>query len=168
MFAAIRRALPWLALAVGVLWAARSASPAAHFPVGGKLPAFSAELSDGSAFTLTATPDQVLVLNFWASYCAPCQAEAPVLSAAQTSEVRVLGLSVEPTPLAQLVHQARGLGMHFPVGSAGGALVQRFQIRAVPTTYVVARDGVIVLSRVGAITSSELQTALAAARRRAS
>jgi cytochrome c biogenesis protein CcmG/thiol:disulfide interchange protein DsbE len=166
-WATVRRALPWFALIAGVLWTARNVAPAGHFPVGGTLPGFRAELSDGSAFTLTAAPAQVLVLSFWASYCAPCRAEAPLLSAAQADDVRVVGLSVEATPISRLGQQARGLGIRFPVGIADDELLQRFQIRAVPTTYVVARDGVIVMSRVGAITDSELQTALAAARKRA-
>jgi thiol-disulfide isomerase/thioredoxin len=159
--------VPWVALAVGVFWAARSAAPSAHFPVGSKLPVFTAKLSDGTVFTLSAGPQQVVVLSFWASYCAPCRAEAPLLSAAQASDIRVLGLSVEPMPLSEIGAQARALGMRFPVGSADHELVRRFQIGAVPTTYVIARDGVIVLSRVGAVSSGELESALASARRRA-
>jgi cytochrome c biogenesis protein CcmG/thiol:disulfide interchange protein DsbE len=150
-----------------VFWAARSVAPAAHFPVGSKLPVFTAQLSDGTSYTLSTGPQQVVVLSFWASYCAPCRAEAPLLSAAQARDIRVLGLSVESMPLSDIGLHARALGMRFPVGSADDELVRRFQIGAVPTTYVIAPDGVIVLSRVGAISSSELETALASARRRA-
>ena len=141
--------------------------PTAHFPVGGRLPAFSARLADGTAFSLPGAPQQVVILSFWASYCGPCRAEAPLLSGAAAADVRVVGLSVEDAmPLPEIARQAQSLGMHYPVGSADPALLDLFQVGAVPTTYVIARDGVIVMSRVGAISSSELDAALAAARRR--
>jgi thiol-disulfide isomerase/thioredoxin len=162
-----RRALPWLALLIAALWATHGAAPAAHFPVGSKLPVFSARLSDGSSFTLGATP-QVVVLSFWASYCGPCRAEAPLLSAAQASDIRVLGLSVEGMSLPEIAQSARALGMHYAVGGADDALLRRFDVRSVPTTYVIAPDGRIVLSRVGAISHQELEAALTAARRQTS
>ena len=164
----LRRTLPWVALVAGTFWATRQLAPAAHFPVGSRLPAFAAQLSDGSSFSLEATPRQVVVLSFWASYCAPCRAEAPLLSRLQARDIRVLGLSVEGMPAATVEQQARALGMHYPVGSADRELLERFQVGAVPTTYVIARDGTIVLSRVGAVSRSELEAALASARRRAS
>ena len=162
----MRRALPWLMLAVGIVWVSWGLRPSARFPVGGKLPSFSAPLSDGRSFTLTAAPDRVTVLNFWASWCGPCRAEGPVLSEAQAGadDVRVVGLSIEPLPVAEVGRRARALGMHYDVGQADEALLARFQVHTLPTTYVIARDGAIVLSRVGAITGSELEAALASAR----
>ena len=163
----IRRGLPWLAFAIGVLWLTRGARPGAHFPVGSQLPPFTAQLSDGSSFTLGPSLPQVVVLTFWASYCVPCRAEAPVLSAIQSPDIRVLGLSVEDLPATQVAAQARALGMRYPVGNAAPSLLTRFRVGAVPTTYVIARDGTVVLSRVGAVSSNELREALASARRRA-
>ena len=40
------------------------------------------------------------------------------------------------------------------------------RVRSVPTTYVIAKDGVITLSRVGAVTQSELEAAIDSAKRR--
>jgi cytochrome c biogenesis protein CcmG/thiol:disulfide interchange protein DsbE len=165
-FAAMRRFLPWLALGLGVWWSSRGISPSGGLPVGDKLPSLTATLTDGAAFTLAGEPVQITVLNFWASYCEPCRVEAPLLSAVQAQDVRVVGLSVEDMPAHEIERRARALGMRYPVGSASADLMTRFQVRALPTTYVVARDGVIVLSRVGAVTRSELTSALEAARSR--
>jgi len=161
----MRRALPWIALAGFMAYQARSSAPTGEFPVGSQLPPLSAVLSDGSSFA-PSTSDQVIVLNFWASYCEPCRVEAPLLSRVQatTRDVKVVGLSVEPLSLNEVARRAQQLGMHFPVGVAGEALLSRLRVQSVPTTYVIGKSGKIVLSRVGVLSSRELEAALSAAR----
>jgi cytochrome c biogenesis protein CcmG/thiol:disulfide interchange protein DsbE len=161
----VRRVVPWLALGAFALWSTRGFEPAAHFGVGGHLPEFSAVLTDGSTFSTSEQPRRVTVLNFWASYCEPCRAEAPLFSDAQAAGVRVVGLSTEPFTQAEVERRARALGMQYPVGVATPALMSRFGVQALPTTYVVAPDGVVVLSRVGGLARSELDSALARARK---
>jgi thiol-disulfide isomerase/thioredoxin len=158
----LRQSLPWLALLAFVLWTTRGLSPSAAFAVGSRLPAFSATLSDGSSFA--PSDRQITVLNFWASYCAPCRSEAPVLSAAQAPDVKVVGLSVEPVKNEIAAKQAAGIGMRYPVGVADQALLSRFRVQSVPTTYVISKRGTLVLSRVGAVGESELRDALNDAR----
>jgi thiol-disulfide isomerase/thioredoxin len=166
-FAALRRSLPWLLLGVGILWGTHGFAPDAHFAVGQRLPPFTAQLSDGSTFQLATAPHEVLVLSFWASYCEPCKMEAPMLSRVQNRDVRVVGLSVEPLSSAEVSRRARAIGMRYPVGLADPELMQRFRVQTLPTTYVIAADGVITLSRVGAISEGELSEALTSARRHA-
>jgi thiol-disulfide isomerase/thioredoxin len=166
--ALFRQSLPWLAMIAGVVWVTGSLGPKASFEVGTKLPAFSAALTDGSQFSLLGGPTQITVLSFWASYCEPCRAEAPMLSAAQARDVRVVGLSVEGLPATEVAARARALGMRYPVGTADRPLMERFQVRTLPTTYVIAPDGVITLSRVGSISEGELNNAVASARRHTS
>jgi thiol-disulfide isomerase/thioredoxin len=158
----LRQSLPWFALLVIVLWSTRGLSPSAAFAVGQRLPVFSATLSDGSAFS--PSHEQITVLNFWASYCGPCRSEAPVLSAAQAADVKVVGLSVEPLKGAIVAKQATSIGMRYPVGVADEALLSRFRVQSVPTTYVISKSGQLVLSRVGAVSESELHDALEDAR----
>jgi cytochrome c biogenesis protein CcmG, thiol:disulfide interchange protein DsbE len=160
-----RRALPWVLLFVGVFWFSRNVRPTASFAVGERLPAISAELSDGTHLSLDGVraPGQVLVLNFWASYCAPCRTEAPLLSAAHARGVRVVGLSVD-SDNDEMRKAVRALGINYPVGRSDDAIVKRFHLRSVPTTYVLAPSGAIVLSRVGAVTKDELDAALQSAK----
>jgi thiol-disulfide isomerase/thioredoxin len=160
----LRRALPWIAFVIFALWGMGSLAPSATFPVGAELPQINAQLTDGSRFNLQAASGQVLVLNFWASYCQPCRVEAPYLSDAQAHDVRVVGLSVEPYGAADVASAARQLGMRFPVGVADAALLSRFRVQSVPTTYVIGKNGKIVMSRVGAIAKRELEAAIATAR----
>jgi len=163
-WARLRRATPWLALAIFVWWGTQSLGPGAAFPVGGELPQLSAELADGSRFSLQQASGQIVVLNFWASYCEPCRREAPYLSDVQAGDVRVVGLSVEPFSPADVAAQASRIGMRYPVGVADEALLSRFRVQSVPTTYVIGKDGKIVLSRVGGLAKRELEAAIAAAR----
>lgn len=158
----LRRAVPWVGLAAFAWFNARV--PGAAFKVGAQMPAFSATLADGSALSIGGANPKVTVLSFWASYCGPCRAEAPVLSALQSSDVRVVGLSVEDYAPNVVAEQARRIGMQYPVGVAGEALVSRFRVQSVPTTYVFAKNGTIVLSRVGTVGKSELDDAVRAAR----
>jgi cytochrome c biogenesis protein CcmG/thiol:disulfide interchange protein DsbE len=158
----LRRTVPWLGLAAFAWFNARV--PGAAFTVGAHLPAFSTKLADGSSLSIGGTSEQVTVLSFWASYCGPCRAEAPVLSALQAKDVRVVGLSVEDYAPSVVAEQARRIGMQYPVGVAGEALVSRFRVQSVPTTYVLAKNGTIVLSRVGTVGEHELDDAVRAAR----
>jgi thiol-disulfide isomerase/thioredoxin len=153
-----------LAFVIFAFWGIRGLAPGAAFPVGSELPHVSAELADGSHFSLAEVSGQILVLNFWASYCGPCRDEAPVLSGAQAQDVRVVGLTVEPFTSADAARHATRIGMRFPVGVADEALLSRFRVQSVPTTYVIDKHGKIVLSRVGAIDKRELEAAIAAAR----
>ena len=157
---------------VGIWWLSGSGAPSAAFPAGTSLPDLALDLSDGTRLALpgqNGKPARVLVLNFWASYCAPCRAEAPILSALHArnaAEVQVIGLSIEGLPRSQMLRAAQELGMRYPIAACDPPLLSRLRVREVPTTYVIAKDGVITLSRVGAVTQSELEAAIDSAKRR--
>jgi len=171
-----RRAAPWILLVVGIYWLSGAAGSgkgggAAEFPLGGRLPPLAIELADGSRVLVPPRSggSEVLVLNFWASYCAPCRAEAPILSSLHAREagaVRVIGLGIEGTPRAEMLLAAEDFGMRYPIAPADLELLNRLRVRAVPTTYVIAKDGVITLSRIGVVTENELEAAIASAKRR--
>lgn len=167
-----RRVAPWVLLVVGIYWIAVPGGPAAEFPLGATLPDLALEVSDGSHLQLPPPREdpkpRVLVLNFWATYCAPCRAEAPMFTALSegSKDVRVIGLGIEGFPTPELLRAAQELGMRYPMVAADLEVLRKLRVRAVPTTYVIARDGVITLSRVGAVTRGELDKAIASARQR--
>ncbi len=89
------------------------------FPGGQRKPAppVTSELLDGTAFDLTAWRGEVVVINFWGSWCAPCRAEAPDLQAAYLATrdlgVRFLGVDVRDERDAATALQD-GFGITYP------------------------------------------------------
>jgi cytochrome c biogenesis protein CcmG/thiol:disulfide interchange protein DsbE len=169
---AARRAAPWLLMIGAIYWMRMPGGAEAAFPRGASLPELSVDVSDGSRLVLPLARDAkstpVLVLNFWASYCAPCREEAPIFASLQkrSAEVRVIGLSIEGLSKPDMLRAAGQLGMAYPIAACDRALLQKLRVNAVPTTYVIAKDGSITLSRVGAVTQGELEAAIESAKRR--
>jgi cytochrome c biogenesis protein CcmG/thiol:disulfide interchange protein DsbE len=160
----LRRALLLFALlAIGVFWALGPADNPRLRP-GSQLGAVSAVLAGGGSFDLGQHRGEVVVLNFWATWCAPCRAEAPVLSRLHDSGVKVIGLSVDSLPLAEVGSKARRLGMRYPVGLGPADVIARLGIRSVPTTCVIGKDGAVVHARSGLVSHDELSAAIERAR----
>jgi peroxiredoxin len=107
--------------------------------------------TDGRRVSLAGLLGKPLVINFWATYCAPCRAEMPMLQSrvgARSSVQLVLiseGDSADAarTFLTSLgVHQAALLDSDLSVGRAYGAI-------ALPTTVFVRADGSIAARQIG-------------------
>jgi cytochrome c biogenesis protein CcmG/thiol:disulfide interchange protein DsbE len=148
-------------LAGGVVWAYGRDSP--HLSPGAAIGEVSAELAGGDTFVLSQHRGEVVVLNFWATWCMPCREEAPLLNALHARGVRVVGLAVDPLPLPAVAAKAHELGMRYPIGLGSSDLTSRLGIRAVPTTCVIGKDGSVVQTLSGIASQDELDSAIAAA-----
>jgi len=161
----IRRALPWVLLGLAG-WLAFSDLGATNLVESGvPAPALTAELSSGESFELEAHQGEVVVVNFWATWCAPCRAEAPTLTRVHNRLARsggmVLGISADRAPLDRIAEHALGLGMEYPIGRTDQETLSRFRVTQLPTTYVVSPEGQITWSHVGAVSEERLSNAIA-------
>ncbi len=127
----------------------------------------SGELLDGSAWDIATARGDVLVVNVWGSWCAPCVAEAPDLQKvwselqAERAPVRFVGINFREDP-ARGAAFARKAGMTYPSLSdeeSGGVLILALQGKAptVPTTLVLDREGRIAARVNGPVSASTLR-----------
>jgi peroxiredoxin len=135
------------------------AAPAAAKPpkVGDVAPPFELKLDDGSKVTLDDLRGNVVVLNFWATWCVPCLTELPLLDAVYANNRR-FGLSIYPISTADsasLSKQKKALvNMRLPwVRSIRGPYAV---LKGLPTNYVIDRSGHIRFAKAGAFSLDEL------------
>jgi cytochrome c biogenesis protein CcmG/thiol:disulfide interchange protein DsbE len=121
-------------------------------------------LDDGRPVRLRElVKDGPVVINFFASWCGPCEIEAPTLMALKAQKVRMVGIAYEDPPQNTQAFLNR-LGDPFTVrlvdrkGQAG----VDFGVTGVPETYLVGADGVIRKKWTGPLDEADAQ-ALAAA-----
>ncbi|MBV9206072.1 MAG: TlpA family protein disulfide reductase [Actinobacteria bacterium] len=140
---------------------------AGHRPLA---PDFTATTLTGSRLSFSAyRGGQVVVLNFWGSWCVPCRHEAPTLAAVaaqyRPSGVSFLGVDVRDTT-ASAEAFARSFGITYPSVSDPSSLITldftaKVPIAGTPTTLVIDRTGRIAGAVFGAATYPELTTILA-------
>ncbi len=113
---------------------------------------------------------EVVVLNFWATWCGPCIQEMPHLQAFYEShpDVVLYGVSMdEGLPRPRVEATARRHGATFPVVmDADGQVSRAFRVSTIPTTYVIDAQGQIAATRVGTVTESWLEAKVEQARQR--
>lgn len=126
-------------------------------------PPFSLTLLDGQPFRLADTRGMPVLINFWASWCIPCEDEAVVLeqgSRAYRDRVKFIGVNVQDTdPLAR--EFVRRFGVTFPNGrDTTGAIAVEYGMSGVPETYFVDRNGMLVRKWQGPLDEARLRTFL--------
>lgn len=120
---------------------------------------------DGDTFRLSDHRGQVVVLNVWASWCAPCRAEAPTLAALSTqyadSGVQFVGLDTRDSDVSARAFDAK-YGIDYPsVIDRDGQLQLLFSDslppQAIPSTLVVDADGKVAARVLGRASESTLR-----------
>lgn len=163
----------WLALLglLGLLAAGLLKAQRPVIAVGRPVPDFTLELFSGYEFdgagevALSDLRGQVVVVNFWASWCKPCEQEAPDLEAAwrlyhPSGRVVFLGVDYVDTEPEARSYLAK-FEITFPNGPDKGTRISQLFNRkmGVPETYVIDRQGVLRYVKIGPFQSlAEIQS----------
>lgn len=133
------------ALALGATSVALPLWAASTLRVGSPAPPLVLQTLDGQSLATTDLQGQVVLLTFWATWCAPCQQELPLLSdyARQQAAhgLRVLAFSLDsPAQMARV----RQMASHwsFPVGLLGSPWLAGYgRVWKLPVSFVIDRKG---------------------------
>lgn len=123
--------------------------------VGSKAPAFTAiDLRTGRPASLANYRGRPILINIWATWCAPCRVEMPALERLAKkfagTDFRVVAVSVDQDDSTVVDAFVRELGLSFEVlHNQAGDIRQRYQTTGVPESFVIDRDGVIVKKVIG-------------------
>jgi len=134
----------WACLALLACGCATLSGPATP-TLGQPAPALVLQQLDGATFDLAAARGEVVVVNFWATWCSACRAEMPALDAfyaAHRAEgLKLIGVSVDRRRARDSVQQVAQT-LHYPIGMLGEADVNGFgEPSVLPMTYVIDRQG---------------------------
>jgi cytochrome c biogenesis protein CcmG, thiol:disulfide interchange protein DsbE len=129
------------ALFMGVLAIGLIRTEAPKVREGGVAPAFTLSTVGGGTLSSSELRGAPVVINFWASWCDPCNQEAPDLEATwkqyQARGVRVVGVDYEDQPADAQAFVSK-YGITYPsVVDRGGELATAFGVRGVPETFFI-------------------------------
>jgi len=173
-----RRRARWIALAVGVVAAGlvvllatrpSAGSTEAASPLLGKpAPAVAGTTVTGAPLSLSSYRGRWVLLDFFASWCPPCQQEQPELVTFAwrhrgPSGVAVVGVAYDDSS-AQAAAFLRSTGATWPaLADPGDRIAVDYGVRGPPEAFLVAPDGIVVAHLVGPVTDAQLEQLLARA-----
>lgn len=129
-------------------------------PAAGELTPLSADEFEGVLVGARGTP---VIVNVWASWCAPCRTEAKLLERtwkAHAGEVIILGVASKDVSASSRAFMQE-FGLTYPnVFDTSGDIRARLGLRGFPTTYVFDADGTLRTTIVGGLTEQRLAAVL--------
>ena len=140
-----RKTLPLAAALVAALCLPAPGPAAAALAPQALAPDFTLRRADGPNLRLAEQRGQVVLLNFWASWCGPCRVEMPQLNRLydkyRSAGFVMLGVNIDDDPRAAAA-TAQRWGIRFPVLLDADKSVSRlYDLASMPSTVLIDRDG---------------------------
>lgn len=134
--------------------------------VGQSAPDFALKNMAGETIRLSDFKGKSVLVNFWATWCAPCRAEAPVLQRVAVEykdKLVIIGVNMttNDTP-AQVPAFVEEFGLTFPIVlDETGEVSQAYQVIGLPTSIFIDQDGIITDVRLGPVDQAYIEAKLA-------
>lgn len=122
--------------------------------VGGEAPAWTLPSSAGGSVSLQELRGKVVLLDFWATWCGPCAMAMPIVQKLHDKykgqPVAVYGVNcLERNPKSDPAGFMKGRGFTYPTLLKADRVAKAYQISAVPSFYLIAPDGRILMAHAG-------------------
>ena len=137
--------------------------------IGRQAPSFTVTLFDGKKLSLADLRGKVVFLNFWASWCPPCRAEARDLESAwqrfKDEEIVFLGIDIQDTEEAALAYLKEFNVTYLNGRDASGKVAIDYGVWGIPETFFIDHEGRITYKHVGTLGTALVTAKLGEARR---
>jgi len=125
------------------------------------VPDFSVPDLAGRPVSLASLKGKVVLVNFWATWCPPCREEIPDLVALQArykDQLQIIGVSQDSGSAEQVARFAVEHGMNYPIVMSTPEIERLFpNVYALPTSFVLDRDGKLAQKHVGLLNASRTE-----------
>ncbi len=155
----------WLLVAGAFAYRVLPAQPIGEVSEDGVAPGFSVRTLDGGRVKLHDLRGQVVLVNFWATWCPPCRLEMPGFQAVYDDDhargFTVVGLSTDVGSRRVVEDFVRARGITYPVAMASRELQRRYGgIEALPQSFLLDRRGRVRKRVVGIFSEAALRAAV--------
>lgn len=128
----------------------------------GQAPDFTLKTANGNTVTLSKLKGKVVLINFWATWCAPCRAEIPgfleVYNKYKSKGFEIVGVSLDREGWKKVTPFVENFKINYPVVVGDKKLVAAYgDFNAIPTTFLVDKKGNIVDQHVGYLSKEDLE-----------
>lgn len=126
---------------------------------------FTVTQVNGETFSLSSHDGKVVMLNIWATWCAPCAEEMPdfvdLYEKYKEQGLVVLGVSIDKQGESVVKPFMEKFNVTYPVVIDRGTILDKYgPTMGIPTTYIIGREGNLEYFAVGALTKKELEPRL--------
>lgn len=120
-------------------------------------------MTDGEQRALSSYKGKVVVLDFWATWCAPCRFTMPKMidfhNRHRDQNVEVVGVAVDVTSREEIDQFIKEMGVNYPIAvDSNGEVKKAFEIKSLPTLFVIGKEGNILLRMEGYDPQNTIQT----------
>jgi peroxiredoxin len=134
---------------------------------GKRAPEFSLHTTDGKKVSLSDYKGKAVLINFWATWCAPCKIEMPYLVTLRNQYApqgfEILGVNAdEPgTPRTKVAKFGQEQGLSYPLLLGDDAMERKYGgIEFLPTSFFVGRDGKVIAETAGLVSKDEVESSI--------